>query len=113
MHVQVDPRMERTVLVSTKFDSRLAQFATGADAESFLHPTKEQLSGGSCAVLGGAPFFTSVPSGRVGNEDSCKYQEYDPFRLYVLHMPCKQSACAFHAWDSALSGKLTGALCVC
>lgn len=64
-NVQVDPTLSRTVLVSTKFDTRIPQFATAADAHAFLHPTKTQLSGGT-AMLGGAPFFTSVPSGRVG-----------------------------------------------
>jgi hypothetical protein len=63
--LQVDPTLSRTVLVSTKFDTRIPQFATAADADAFLHPSAAQLAGGS-SMLGGAPFFTSVPSGRVG-----------------------------------------------
>ena len=71
---QVDPTLSRTVLVSTKFDTRIPQFATAADADAFLHPTKTQLSSG-VAMLGGAPFFTSVPSGRVGSaKDSTFYR---------------------------------------
>lgn len=61
---QVDPTLARTVLVSTKFDTRIPQFSAAADVEAFLHPGKAQLA--QANMLGGAPFFTSVPSGRVG-----------------------------------------------
>lgn len=58
-----DPDLSRTVVVNTKFDTKVPQFGTPSDLEDFisagildrLAPTK----------LGG-PFFTSVPSGRVG-----------------------------------------------
>lgn len=73
--VQIDPHTERTVLVSTKFDSRISQFATSADVEAFLHPTKEQLS--SSSMLGGGPFFTSVPSGRVGDDEESTFASCD------------------------------------
>lgn len=53
------------MVVSTKFDTRIPQFATGNDADAFLHPAAAQLANAS--MLGGSPFFTSVPSGRVGS----------------------------------------------
>jgi hypothetical protein len=56
---QVDPLLSRTVCVSTKFDTKIPQFARGADAEMFLKPP--QL--GSMAMLGGTPFFTWVRGG--------------------------------------------------
>ena len=62
----VDPELKRTVVVSTKFDTRIPQFATGKDAEAFLTP--QQLA--HLRMLGGTPFFTSVPSGRVGDPES-------------------------------------------
>jgi hypothetical protein len=61
---QVDPTLQRSVVVSTKFDTRIPQFATAADAAAFLHPAAAQLA--AARMLGGGPFFTSVPSGRVG-----------------------------------------------
>ena len=63
--MQVDPTLSRSVLVSTKFDTRIPQFATGADAHAFMHPAAAQLM--NARMLGGQPFFTSVPSGRVGS----------------------------------------------
>lgn len=53
--VQVDPTLSRTVLVSTKFDTRLPQFSTPSDVEAFL-----KAPGLACDVqmLGGSPFFT-------------------------------------------------------
>lgn len=52
---QVDPTLSRTVLVSTKFDTRIPTFSRAADVEMFLKPSG--LEGG---MLGGAPFFTWV-----------------------------------------------------
>lgn len=56
---QADPKLSRTVLVSTKFDTKLPQFGRGADVEMFIHPSSalgigEQAEG----PLGGAPYFT-------------------------------------------------------
>lgn len=73
--------MERTVLVSTKLDTKIPQFPTAADVDSFLHPTSEQLSGSF--MLGGAPFFTSVPTGRVGQGDDCAFDSCDPFSQLI------------------------------
>lgn len=61
--MQVDPLLSRTVLVTTKLDTKLPQFSEGEDLEDFLKaPLIEKLFP---QALGG-PFFTSVPSGRVG-----------------------------------------------
>ena len=53
--VQVDPHLSRTVVVSTKLDTRLPQFARGHDVELFLRPSGRLLEPG---MLGGCPFFT-------------------------------------------------------
>ena len=52
---QVDPSLSRTVLVSTKLDTRIPQFATPADVETHL-----QAAGvaGEASMLGSSPFFT-------------------------------------------------------
>jgi phosphosulfolactate phosphohydrolase-like enzyme len=60
---KADPDLTRTVIVNTKFDTKLPQFGNPADVEDFLRaPILDQISPNK---LGG-PFFTSVPSGRVG-----------------------------------------------
>lgn len=52
--LQVDPTLSRTVLVSTKLDTRIPQFSTPSDVEAFLHaPGLTNLT-----MLGGTPFFT-------------------------------------------------------
>ena len=57
---QVDPHLSRTVVVSTKLDTRLPQFARGHDVELFLRPPGRLLEPG---MLGGCPFFTcALPS---------------------------------------------------
>jgi len=52
---QVDPHLSRTVVVSTKLDTRLPQFARGSDVDMFLHPAGRLLEPG---MLGGCPFYT-------------------------------------------------------
>ncbi|GLC37302.1 hypothetical protein PLESTF_000486000 [Pleodorina starrii] len=74
--MQVDPNLSRTVLVSTKFDTRIPQFARGADCEMFLKPATLE----DCNMLGDGPFFTSVPSGRVGSAPDCVFPTHDAFR---------------------------------
>ena len=60
---KADPDLSRTVLVNTKFDTRIPQFGTPSDVEEFIRaPILDRLIPHK---LGG-PFFTSVPSGRVG-----------------------------------------------
>ncbi|PNW77356.1 hypothetical protein CHLRE_10g433050v5 [Chlamydomonas reinhardtii] len=74
--MQVDPNLVRTVLVSTKFDTRIPQFARAADCEMFLRPSALD----SMGMLGDGPFFTSVPSGRVGSGADCVFPSHDVFR---------------------------------
>jgi hypothetical protein len=60
---QADPDLTRTVLVTTKLDTKLPQFSEGDDLEDFLRaPLIKRLF----PHMMGGPFFTSVPSGRVG-----------------------------------------------
>lgn len=60
---KADPDLSRTVIVNTKFDTKIPQFGTPSDIDDFVRaPILDQLSPHK---LGG-PFFTSVPSGRVG-----------------------------------------------
>ena len=60
---KADPDLSRTVIVNTKFDTKIPQFGTPSDVEDFLRASI--LDRISPHKLGG-PFFTSVPSGRVG-----------------------------------------------
>ncbi len=53
--LQIDPHLSRSVVVSTKLDTRLPQFARGSDVEMFLRPPGRLLEPG---MLGGCPFFT-------------------------------------------------------
>lgn len=55
LEMQVDPHLSRTVVVSTKLDTRLPQFARGQDVDMFLHPAGRLLEPG---MLGGCPFYT-------------------------------------------------------
>lgn len=80
-HTQVDPSLSRTVVVSTKFDTRIPQFARGADVDCFINPSSRQLEG---TMLGGYPFFTSVPSGRVGTGRDSVFRSNEHFRMAVI-----------------------------
>ena len=60
---KADPDLSRTVIVNTKFDTKLPQFGSPSDVEDFIRAGI--LDRISPHKLGG-PFFTSVPSGRVG-----------------------------------------------
>lgn len=59
-----DPGLARTVVVSTKLDTKFAQFSSPAELGAFLgaSPLRQRHPN----LLGG-PFFTSVPAGRVGS----------------------------------------------
>lgn len=57
--LQTDPQLARTVMVSTKLDTRIPQFARGQDVDLFLHPPGRQLEP---TMLGGSPFFTCACS---------------------------------------------------
>ena len=73
----MDQELTRTVIVSTKLDTRIPQFARAADVELFLKPPHRLLDGN---ILGDTPFFTSVPSGRVGGGRDSVYRSNDQFR---------------------------------
>ncbi|KAK3268569.1 hypothetical protein CYMTET_22934 [Cymbomonas tetramitiformis] len=78
--LEVDPDMRRTVIVSTKLDTRIPQFSRGEDIERFLRPPARLLDSN---ILGSSPFFTSVPSGRVGNARDAVFRSDDHFRSAV------------------------------
>jgi hypothetical protein len=61
---RVDPELQRTVLVTTKLDTKIPQFSDPDDLDDFFRagPVKRMFP----HIMGG-PFFTSVPAGRVGN----------------------------------------------
>ena len=58
----MDPHLSRSVVVSTKLDTRLPQFARGHDVELFLRPPGRLLEPG---MLGGCPFFTCAAACRL------------------------------------------------
>jgi GTPase SAR1 family protein len=63
---KADPDLSRTVILNTKFDTKVPQFGTPSDLEDFVRaPQLDKL----CPHKLGGPFFTSVPSGRVGRVD--------------------------------------------
>jgi len=65
--LKADPDLSRTVIVNTKFDTKLPQFGSPSDVADFIQASiLEKVSPNK---LGG-PFFTSVPSGRVGRSYS-------------------------------------------
>lgn len=75
--MQIDPELSRTVVVSTKLDTKIPQFARASDVEVFLSPPSSVLDG---FMLGDSPFFTSVPSGRVGSGHESVYRSNDEFK---------------------------------
>lgn len=63
---KADPDLSRTVIVNTKFDTKVPQFGTPSDLADFIQaPDIDRV----CPHKLGGPFFTSVPSGRVGRAD--------------------------------------------
>ncbi|KAI3870253.1 hypothetical protein MKW92_010704 [Papaver armeniacum] len=78
--MQIDPELSRTVIVSTKLDTKIPQFACSSDVEVFLSPPACTLDG---CILGDSPFFTSVPSGRVGTGRESVYRSNDEFKQAV------------------------------
>ncbi|GBG59025.1 hypothetical protein CBR_g24372 [Chara braunii] len=78
--MMMDPELSRTVIVSTKLDTKIPQFGRAADVELFLRPPPRLLDGN---ILGETPFFTSVPSGRVGMGRDAVYRSNDHFREAV------------------------------
>ncbi|GKV11115.1 hypothetical protein SLEP1_g22396 [Rubroshorea leprosula] len=78
--MQIDPEFSRTVIVSTKLDTKIPQFARSSDVEVFLSPPKCTLDG---FILGDSPFFTSVPSGRVGSGHDSLYRSNEEFKQAI------------------------------
>ncbi|KAF7143147.1 hypothetical protein RHSIM_Rhsim05G0111000 [Rhododendron simsii] len=78
--MQIDPELSRTVIVSTKLDTKIPQFARASDVEVFLSPPASTLDG---FMLGDSPFFTSVPSGRVGSGHESFYRSNDEFKQAI------------------------------
>eukprot|EP00257_Ricinus_communis_P027383 XP_025014797.1 dynamin-like protein ARC5 isoform X2 [Ricinus communis] len=78
--MQIDPELSRTVIVSTKLDTKIPQFARSSDVEVFLSPPTQTLDG---FILGESPFFTSVPSGRVGSGHDSVYRSNDEFKQAI------------------------------
>ncbi|XP_076960268.1 dynamin-like protein ARC5 [Bidens hawaiensis] len=78
--MQIDPELSRTVVVSTKLDTKIPQFARASDVEVFLSPPASVLDG---FMLGDSPFFTSVPSGRVGSGQESVYRSNDEFKQAI------------------------------
>ena len=74
---QADPSFARTVVVSTKLDTKFAQFGHVDELRAFL--LASQLRSAHPQLLGG-PYFTSVPAGRVGSSAQHAYRDNDGFR---------------------------------
>jgi GTPase SAR1 family protein len=72
---KADPDLSRTVIVNTKLDTKIPQYGTPTDVADFLKA--EIIDQLSPHKLGG-PFFTSVPSGRVGRPEDNKL-DYDDY----------------------------------
>ena len=74
---KADPDLSRTVIVNTKLDTKVPQFGTPTDLVDFLQAVI--IDKISPHKLGG-PFFTTVPSGRVGRPTSLlSDEEYDGY----------------------------------
>lgn len=114
--MQADPTLSRTVLVTTKLDTKLSQFSEGKDVENFL---KAPLIGNLFPHIYGGPFFTSVPTGRVGtdkdfgtNEDfvaaikSAEYADNKDIYLKVKAQNQDQSSLLQHVGVSKLRSYL-------
>ncbi|XP_016462972.1 dynamin-like protein ARC5 isoform X2 [Nicotiana tabacum] len=78
--MQIDPELSRTVVVATKLDTKIPQFARASDVEVFLSPPASTLDG---FMLGDSPFFTSVPSGRVGFGPESVFRSNDEFKQAI------------------------------
>ncbi|GMI07688.1 hypothetical protein TrLO_g13234 [Triparma laevis f. longispina] len=73
---KADPDLSRTVIVNTKLDTKIPQFGDPEDVEEFL---KAPLVSKLAPHKLGGPFFTSVPSGRVGSGDSYLFRNDEEF----------------------------------
>jgi len=76
---KADPDLSRTIIVNTKLDTKIPQFGTPSDVGDFL--AADIIDRISPHKLGG-PFFTSVPSGRVGRPEDLGTHSYDDEYLF-------------------------------
>lgn len=96
--LQIDPELSRTIIVSTKLDTKIPQFARSSDVEVFLSPPACTLDG---FILGDSPFFTSVPSGRVGPGHESVYRSNDEFKkvfICLVKSPSWTGSCIVLTW---------------
>jgi hypothetical protein len=94
--------------VCTKLDTKLPQFGSGEDLEDFIDAPLMQRMYNS--MLGG-PFFTSVPSGRVGRGRDSAYYSNEAFVAGVRRAERDDSKFNFHKhFDNDFS---TCVLCDC
>ncbi|CAH9139476.1 unnamed protein product [Cuscuta epithymum] len=100
--MQIDPELSRTVVVATKLDTKIPQFARSSDVEVFLSPPASTLDG---FMLGGSPFFTSVPSGRVGSGPESVYRSNDDFKQAISSREIEDIAALEEKLGRALSGQ--------
>ena len=78
---RVDSSLGRTVVVSTKLDTKFAQFGAADELRTFLDALP--LHRHHPRLLGG-PYFTSVPAGRVGGKGGHDYTSNDAFRKALV-----------------------------
>lgn len=77
---KADPDLSRTVIVNTKFDTKVPQFSSPSDVEEFL---KASILDRIYPHKLGGPFFTSVPSGRVGRTSELDDNEDGYNQIYT------------------------------
>lgn len=87
--MQVDPDLSRTVLVNTKLDAKLPQFALGGDLEQFL--LARPVLNAHPELLGG-PFYTAVPAGRVGHTREHAFESNERFRQAIARREAEDRA---------------------
>ena len=78
---KADPDLSRTIIVNTKLDTKLPQFGTPSDVQDFLRANI--LDRLSPQKLGG-PYFTSIPSGRVGSPHDADGYFFDSNEGFVM-----------------------------
>jgi len=74
---KADPELHRTILVNTKLDTKLPQLNSPKDVGDFL---KAKLLDDLIPTKLGGPYFTSVPSGRVGRKNAPRPAFHTPSR---------------------------------
>jgi len=79
---KADPEMHRTVVVNTKLDTKLPQLNSNKDVVDFL---KAKLLEELIPSKLGGPYFTSVPSGRVGRNKLPRPAFHTPSRVQYSH----------------------------